>query len=80
MVLACGAHVCPLGCLQVALDVDKDLYDKFTMRHNIDLLLMELWKVWGVPGGAGAGRGGSEGGLEGGWVGGKRVPQGWVWR
>ncbi len=31
--------------MQVALDVDKDNYDKFGMRHSIDLLLMELWKV-----------------------------------
>ena len=28
----------------VGLDVDKDAYDKFTMRTQIDLLLMELWR------------------------------------
>lgn len=28
----------------VGLDVDKDAYDKFSMRTQIDLLLMELWK------------------------------------
>ena len=26
------------------LDVDKYHFDKFTMRHNIDLLLEELWR------------------------------------
>ena len=25
--------------------MDKEQFDKFTMRHNIDVLLMELWKV-----------------------------------
>ncbi|KAK9823993.1 hypothetical protein WJX72_006841 [[Myrmecia] bisecta] len=28
----------------VGLDVDKDSYDKFSMRHQIDLLIMELYK------------------------------------
>jgi len=28
----------------VGLDVDKDAYDKFSMRTHIDILLMELWK------------------------------------
>jgi ubiquitin-protein ligase len=28
----------------VGLDVDKDAYDKFTMRTHIDILLMELWR------------------------------------
>ncbi|KAH7618798.1 putative ubiquitin-conjugating enzyme E2 R521 [Nannochloris sp. 'desiccata'] len=28
----------------VGLDVDKDAYDKFTMRTQIDILLMELWR------------------------------------
>jgi hypothetical protein len=28
----------------VGLDVDKDAYDKFNVRHEIDLLLLELWR------------------------------------
>ena len=28
----------------VGLDVDKDQFDKFGMRHCIDLILLELWK------------------------------------
>ena len=28
----------------VGLDVDKDKFDKFGMRHCIDLILLELWK------------------------------------
>jgi len=28
----------------VGLDVDRDSFDKFSMRHHIDLLLLELWK------------------------------------
>jgi hypothetical protein len=32
----------------VALDVDRDTFDKFTLRHWIDQILMELWKVGGM--------------------------------
>ena len=34
--------------VQVALDVDRDTFDKFTLRHWIDQILMELWKVGGM--------------------------------
>ena len=62
----------------VGLDVDKDTFDKFTMRHDIDLLLLELWrdapckeairKQAAAAGGGGGSRGGSEGGGGGGEV------------
>lgn len=54
--------------VQVALDVDKDLFDKFSLRHNIDCLLMELWKVsrvrlgWGAKVGRGTAGAGHSGG------------------
>lgn len=32
----------------VGLDVDKDAYEKFTMRNWTDMILMELWKDQGA--------------------------------
>lgn len=28
----------------IGLDVDRDMFDKFSVRHSIDLLLEQLWK------------------------------------